>query len=57
MEHIIESEQNYYDTMDLIYTLMNKGESYLSESDLEMLKAMSISAKKFEDEVLGLELT
>lgn len=55
MEHKIASEKQYHQTMIDIYDLMNKGEESLSESDTEKLIAMTTSAEKFEDEVLGLK--
>lgn len=54
MKYKIDSEKSYRKTMILIYDLMTSGESNLNESDVKRLKAMTISAEKYEDEVLGL---
>lgn len=55
MEYAITSENQYHETMILIYDLMNKGEANLTDADTQKLMAMTISTEKFEDEVLGLK--
>ena len=54
MKYYITSKKAYHETMAAVYELMNKGETNLSESELEKLAAMTIAAEKYEDEVLGL---
>jgi len=55
MEYTINSEQQYHQTMVLIYDLMNKGEAALTMADTEKLIAMTMAAEKFEDEVIKLK--
>lgn len=55
MRYQITSEKHYHETMILIYDMMNKGESNLTDQEIEKLRAMTTATEKFEDEVLGLK--
>jgi HTH-type transcriptional regulator/antitoxin HigA len=55
MKHTINTKKEYHETMVIIYNLMNKGETNLTESELKKLAAMSEEAERFEDEVLQLK--
>jgi len=55
MEYTITSEKHYHETMVLIYDLMSKGETALTDADTQKLAAMTMASEKFEDEVLGLK--
>ena len=54
-EFLIATDKNYHETMITIFELMNKGEDNLTEEDIELLKAMTGAAEKYEDEVLHLK--
>jgi HTH-type transcriptional regulator/antitoxin HigA len=54
MEFQITSEKHYHETMTIIYDLMNKGETNLTDSEIENLRGLTVATEKFEDEVLGL---
>jgi HTH-type transcriptional regulator/antitoxin HigA len=55
MKHTITSKKAYHETMVAVYDLMNKGESTLTEKELEKLDAMARAAEYYEDNVLGLK--
>ncbi len=55
MEHVINSEKQYHETMLQVYDLMNKGEANLTEADVKKLTAMTAAAEQFEDDVLQLK--
>ncbi len=52
MEYKIVSEKQYHETMILIYDFMNNGSPKLDDQESEKL-AMTVTAEKFEDAVLG----
>lgn len=54
MTPTISSKKAYHETMVLIYTLMNKGESALTKTELKKLNALVKAAEQYEDEHLGL---
>lgn len=52
---LISSDKNYHEIMIAVYELMNKGESNLTDVELEQLGIMALAAEKYEDEVLHLK--
>ena len=55
MTHKIHSKKDYHETMVAVYTLMNKGEAKLTNTEVKKLAVMAEAAEKYEDEVLGLK--
>ena len=55
MKHAITSKKAYHETMVAVYELMNKGETNLTERELNKLEAMAKAAEEYEDNVLGLQ--
>lgn len=55
MIHKINSKKDYHETMVAVYTLMNKGEAKLTNTEIKKLAVMAEAAEKYEDEVLGLK--
>jgi HTH-type transcriptional regulator/antitoxin HigA len=56
-EFLISTDKNYHETMVTILELMNRGENNLSDEEIVLLRAMTIAAEKYEDEVLHLKPT
>ena len=54
MKYKINSKREYHQTMVDVYELMNKGEQFLSEAELNKLSIMAEAAEKYENEVLHL---
>ena len=55
MEYKINSKREYHQTMVDVYELMNKGEQFLSEAELNRLSTMAEAAEKYENDVLHLK--
>ena len=51
----ILTDEQYDETLSVIYDLMNKGEDRLSQAETEQLKLMAIAAEKYEDVHLELK--
>jgi HTH-type transcriptional regulator / antitoxin HigA len=52
MSYFIKSRKHYHETMVKIYEMMNKGEQAHSPEELAILSEMTISAEKYEDEIM-----
>lgn len=52
MSYFIRSRKHYHETMVKIYEMMNKGEQAHSPEELAILSEMTISAEKYEDEIM-----
>ena len=55
MKKVIKSKKEYHETMVTIYSLMNKGESKLTKTEIKSLSVLSIAAEAYEEKVLGLK--
>ena len=55
MKYTINSKKEYHQTMVDVYELMNKGEQFLSEAELNKLSTMAEAAEKYENDVLHLK--
>lgn len=55
MKYTINSTKEYHQTMVDVYELMNKGEQFLSEAELNKLSTMAEAAEKYENDVLHLK--
>jgi len=55
MKYKINSKKEYHQTMVDVYELMNKGEQFLSQAELNKLSIMAEAAKKYENDVLHLK--
>jgi HTH-type transcriptional regulator/antitoxin HigA len=55
MKKVIKSKKEYHETMVAIYSLMNKGESKLTKTEIKSLSVLSIAAEAYEEKVLGLK--
>ena len=55
MKKVIKSKKEYHETMVTIYSLMNKGESKLTKTEIKSLAVLSIAAEAYEEKVLGLK--
>jgi HTH-type transcriptional regulator / antitoxin HigA len=51
---VITSKNQYHETLEGIYELMNKGEANLTKSELDRVSRMAKAAELFEDETLKL---
>ncbi|MFC1226596.1 helix-turn-helix domain-containing protein [Pedobacter sp. BG31] len=50
----ILSKEQYHSTMVEVYSLMNKGEDNLSDTELNRLQILSLEAERYENEELNL---
>ena len=55
MKYTINSKKEYHQTMVDVYELMNKGEQFLSEAELNKLSIMAEAAERYENYVLHLK--
>ena len=55
MKHTITSKKTYHQTMVAVYDQMDKGETNLTEKELNKLEGMAKAAEEYEDNVLGLK--
>ena len=55
MKYLINSKNEYHETMVAIYKLMNKNEVNMTSSEIKKLAAMAAAAEKYEDEVLEIK--
>jgi len=55
MHYKINSKEDYIEIMNTLYNFMQKGESNLTDNELEELKDLAEAAEKYEDETLDLQ--
>jgi HTH-type transcriptional regulator/antitoxin HigA len=54
-QFVIITDKDYHETMIAIYEMMNKGEANLTAEEVEQLTIMTVTAERYEDEVLHLK--